>query len=299
MARHARTCSAAGSHGPAHAPAHTPPRETAPRRCDPVLLGVLTTAADFAALARRIPVRHPDYRSYLAELGQALDRLRRIHPAVYGRRFHLADLDRFCAQHGLDRDAPGSHGAYTESPEGEPAWVRWTGQPLPVFLAALDRAHLRAGRRAMVHARLDRMLVETAEAAPTGAFPAELLRPAYGAASRAVHTVLLSASPGPHRLACALHPDDGSEPVELCVELETGPGGRPRMDDAALDARTAAMCTAHALRLSARLLLAGDGLAAVRGWFFDGSELHRRSAPDLLYGLSGRLLGELAAPLEI
>jgi hypothetical protein len=294
MARHARTCTAAAAHGTAHGAA----RSGAPKHCDPVLLGVLTTPADFTALARRTSVRHPDYRAYLSELGEALERLRRIHPAVYGRRFDLADLDRYCAQHGLDRDAPGSHGAYTESPEGEAAWVRWSGQPLPVFLAALDRAHRRAGGRAELHRRLDRLLAETAEAATTGNFPAELLRPAYGAASRAVHAILLSARPGPHRLACSLDPGDGADPVELCVELDSGIGGRPRIDDADLDALIAAVCTARALGLSARLLLTGAELSAARGWFFDGRTLHRCSAPDLLYGLSAGLLAELAEPLE-
>jgi len=309
MPRHARTrtagltasarrCPAARTAGSASAEPD-PGRARAEERRqaelgDPLLLGVVTSAADHARLAARGGLSAPDHRGYLREVEAALrDAVRGGHE-VYGRRFHPGDLDAWCAEHGVRPGSRGSHRAYIEDPEGEPDWVRWTGGRLPEFLAALDRAH----ERGSVHRGLDRMLGATAEAAAAGgSFPEALLRPAYAAGVRALCDLLGSAAPGVYRLACAA---DGAEGrIGFCAALELGAGERMSIEEADLDALCALLCTAHVLGLNAGLLLNGrtaDGRSAARGWSFDGRGYHRRCPLDLLDGFDAPLAARVAVP---
>jgi hypothetical protein len=278
MPRHARTRTAVSSR---HCAAEPPAGE-------PVLLGIIAEAAHFQELQARAELRHPDYRSYLEDLARLLHTLARHGTPAYGRQFHPRDLDRFCAERGLDPDAPGSHGAYTDDPTADTEWVRHRDQPLPEFLRALVRGR----ERGRVHRTLERMLVETAEAAPTGAFPDALLRRAYGEGVESLRSLLCGVEPGRYRLACAVDSDRG--PVEVCVPLELRAGERMRLADPDLDLVCSLLCAGHALALRGRAVLYGPGTA--RGWRFEGCGFVRHAASDLLLDLSAPVAAMLAAP---
>jgi hypothetical protein len=281
MPRHARTRTAVSSR-------HCADTATPAAGEEPVLLGIVADSAHFAELQARRELRHADYRGYLEDLARLLHTLSRRGTTVYGRQFHPGDLDRYCAERGLDPDAPGSHGAYTDDPSADTEWVRYRGQPLPVFLRAL----LRGRERGRVHRLLERLLLETAEAAATGSFPEILLRRAYGEGVESLRGLLAGAEPGPYRLACAVESDRG--PVEVCVPLELRPAERMRLADPDLDLLCSLMCTAHALGLRGRALLHGP--TAARGWRFDGRGFVRHAAADLLLDFSAAVAAALAAP---
>ncbi|MEZ0089842.1 hypothetical protein [Streptacidiphilus sp. EB129] len=312
-ARHARTRPAARTAGPCrHASAgrtssgqpssgqaarrqssgHRPVR--APR-CVPAaeatLLGVITTREDFELLRLDGGTEYASFAEYLCDVRELLEDLDHTDGVVRGRAFHPGDLAEFCERHGLSPADPESHAAYTADPTADVEWVRYEGETLGEFLARL----IAARERGQLHRRLERLLLETAEAAPTGVFPDEPLRVAYEQGAVALRRILVGAGPGRFRLVCGIRPPEG--PVEACADLvlDSVPGAEQRgevlrIEEADLDLLCSLLCTAFALGLPGSVLLSGvcDRRGSVAwGWEFTGADFVPRNAADVLMELSG------------
>jgi hypothetical protein len=304
-ARHARS-----THPTAKAAAPAPCRgvarrrnESRERRCvplaadGPTLLGVITNRADFEQLRRDGGTEYVSFSAYLSDMEALIGDIRQSGGAVRGRAFHPGDLVAYCRRWGLSSDDPRSHTAYTADPSADVEWVRYEDEPLADFLVRLERAR----ERGLVHRQLDRLLQETAEAAPTGVFPDEPLREAYAQAADALRRMLVGAGPGRFRLVCSLQPPEG--PVEAWSDLllvggvdRAAEGDDPdvgavlRIEDADLDLLCSLLCTGYALGLPGSVLLSGscDRRGAVAwGWGFDGEGFAPRNAADVLLDLTG------------
>lgn len=297
-ARHARS-----THPAARTAAPAPCRpadrrvESRDRRCVPrtapaaTLLGIVTSRADFEELRRDGGTEYTSFTAYLADMESLIAGIRQSGGTVRGRAFHPGDLIAYCERWGLSLADPQSHTAYTADPGADVEWVRYEDEPLDEFLGRLVRAR----ERGLVHQRLDRLLTETAEAAPTGAFPDEPLREAYASAAESLRRMLLGAGPGRFRLVCSIRPPEG--PVEACVDLlldgsgADGSGGGTvlRIEDADLDLLCSLLCAGYALGMPGGALLSGmcDRRGSVAwGWGFDGTGFVPRNAADVLLDLT-------------
>ena len=325
-ARHARstrpTARTASCPGTARRSDEARPRRCAPAAAPaPTLLGVITSREDFEELRRDGGTEYTSFAGYLRDLEQLIGDVRESGGTVRGRAFHPGDLVAYCERWGLSLADPHSHAAYTADPTAEVEWVRYEDEPLDEFLRRLDRAR----ERGIVHQRLERMLAETAEAAPTGSFPEARLREAYQRAAEALRRVLVGAGPGRFRLVCALQPPEG--PVEAWADLllvgadgagggdaDGGSGDAPgdasggavlRIENADLDLFCSLLCTGYALGLPGGVLL--SGMCAERGsvawgWGFDGRGAEGpgfvpRNAADVLLDLTVRAASWIAVCL--
>lgn len=213
------------------------------RREVPSTVALLADEQDFTAMRRYRTFTFDDHRSYLRQIEGLLRTLasRQLHTAV--ALFDPEDFAEYCAEAGLDPDAPASRSRYTADIAGRGAGIPYTGQTLAGLLPQLINKAVR--QATWEYATM--LLADRGECADCGQ---DIGRAAFDRASRILMRLLEAAGPGRHHLVCSvpapdeqllavLHADaaadepaqlDASEGAEFVTVLATGialesPGG--------------------------------------------------------------------------
>ncbi|NEC16310.1 hypothetical protein G3I34_29380 [Streptomyces sp. SID8014] len=160
-------------------------------------LGLIASAADFAAMRRYRTFPFDDHTTYLR---QAEDLL--CSRAAQGRTTSVVLFDpdefaRFCAQEGRDPDTADSRARYTAEAAALGPCLLHEGEPLPELLQSLLAESL---RQATWEYATD--LLEDLGACPRCATP--LAHHAQHQAGHLLRAVLDTTAPGHHQLVCSL-----------------------------------------------------------------------------------------------
>ncbi|KUL43703.1 hypothetical protein ADL22_13280, partial [Streptomyces sp. NRRL F-4489] len=202
----------------------TPPTRPAhPLRRDvPSTAAVLADAQDFAAMRRYRTFPYDDHRGYLQQLERLLRTLaaQGVHTTLC--LFDPAAYARYCADHALDADDPGSRARYTAALACTGATIPYDGTPLTPLLPLLTEE---AARRAS----WDRATALLARAGRCPTCGEDLAHAAFTRATTALQQLLTALGEGTHHLVCTL-PDPGG-PLRAYLHTTTPAHGPPRLGE--------------------------------------------------------------------
>ncbi|MYT28945.1 MULTISPECIES: hypothetical protein [unclassified Streptomyces] len=214
-----------------HHPAHPLRREL------PSTAAVLADARDFAAMRRYRTFPFDDHRGYLRQLETLLRTLaaQGVHTTLC--LFDPAAFARYCADHGLDPDAPASRSRYTAAVACTGASLAYDGTPLEHLLPLLTEE---AARRESC----DRATTLLARAGRCATCGEDLAHAAFTRATTALHHLLAALGAGTHHLVCTLPDPTGS--LRAYLHTTATPDGTPADLPAS---ETLAFCTVLAAAL--------------------------------------------------
>ncbi|UXY26304.1 hypothetical protein [Streptomyces sp. HUAS TT20] len=233
-------------------------------------IGLLTDEHDFRAMRRYRSFTFDDHTTYLQQM-EALLRIR----ATQGSHTTLALFDPeeyadFCAETGLDPDAPTSRARFTAELAATGATVPYEGQPLDELVPALVDEAVRQATWEYASTLLARL-------GPCPTCGEDIGRAAFAHAAELLARIIETAPPGDRHLVCSVSGPPESLAAVLHADQDTD--GDTHLDEA------------EALEFTTVLAL---GLAT----HSPGGLVMRTSAPgatDRIYGW--RLRGDGLAPL--
>ncbi|MFK0295681.1 hypothetical protein ACIQU6_35155 [Streptomyces sp. NPDC090442] len=188
------------------------------RRELPSTAAVLADARAFAAMRRYRSFPFDDHRGYLHQLETLLRTLaaQGVHTTLC--LFDPAAYARYCADHGLAPDDPGSRSRYT-------AAVACTGATIPYDGAPLDHLLPLLTEEAARQASWDRATALLARAGRCTTCGQDLAHAAFTRATTALQHLLTALGEGTHHLVCTL--PDTTGPLRAYLQVTTTPPGRP------------------------------------------------------------------------
>ncbi|MER5987456.1 hypothetical protein [Streptomyces sp. NPDC001787] len=186
------------------------------RREAPSTIGLLVDEQDFAAMRRYRTFTFDDHAVYLQQVEGLLKSFaaQGMHATV--ALFDPEDYAEFCAESGLDPDAPASRSRFTAEVAGAGATVRYSGQPLDELIPLLVTRSVR--RATWEYATL--LLADLGECADCGQ---DVGRAAFDRASHLLMRLLETAGEGTHHLVCST-PTDGEQLLAV-LHTERDPKG--------------------------------------------------------------------------
>lgn len=225
------------------------------RREVPSTVGILADEQDFTRMRRYRTFAFHDYKTYLRQSEQLLKTLsaQQLHTSV--ALFDPEEFADYCAEAGIDADAPAGRSRFTAQLAGRGAIVPYTGQPLGRLLPRLINEAVR--RATWEYATL--LLADLGMCADCGR---DIGRAAFDRASSILIRLLEVAGPGEHHLVCSVPgPDE-----QLLAVLHARGGTTSSASSAQIDAEESAEFVT--------VLAAGLALASTGGLVL------RTSAPD-------------------
>ncbi|WP_436735945.1 hypothetical protein [Streptomyces sp. BBFR102] len=223
-------------------------------------LGLLASAADFAAMRRYRTFLFDDHHSYLQQAEALLRSL-----AAQGRTtsvvlFDPAEFARFCAQEGLDPDTTDSRTRYTAEAAALGPCVLHEGEPLPELLRTLVAESLRQATWEYA----SELLEELGDCARC-AVP--LAHHAHRRAGHLLRAALDTTDPGHHQLVCSL--TTAGRTLLAALHADTRTSGEALLDHGESADFTTLLACALALPAPAGLVMRSrvEGRPEeVRGW---------------------------------
>jgi hypothetical protein len=246
------------------------------RREVPSTVGILADEQDFTRMRRYRTFAFDDYTTYLRQFEQLLKTLsaRQLHTSV--ALFDPEEFAEYCAEAGIDADAPAGRSRFTAELAGRGANVPYTGQPLGNLLPQLINRTVR--RATWEYATL--LLADLGMCADCGQ---DIGRSAFDRASNILMRLLEVAGPGEHHLVCSVPgPDE-----QLLAVLHAQGGTTSSASSAQIDAEEGAefvtvLAAGIALEGAGGLVLRTSGpdtADRVHGW-----RLHRGRLEPLTAG---------------
>lgn len=238
-------------------------------------LALLTDEEDFARMRRYRTFPFDTHTAYLAEADRCLQQR-----AAQGRHttltlFDPEEYEEFCAESGLEADAPDSRARFTAHLQSRGPAIPYEGRPLSELLPHLVDAAVRQA----TFAYASELLGDAGDCADCGE---SLGRAAFDHAAHLLVAVLQVAGPGDHHLVCSTSAPSGTLLADLDVTVT--PDGAFRLEETdALDLTTvlaSALATEAASGLVARTARAGEP-DSVRGWRLREATLHPLSAAEV------------------
>ncbi|MFK4688624.1 hypothetical protein [Streptomyces pristinaespiralis] len=220
------------------------------RREVPSTVGILADEQDFTRMRRYRTFAFDDYTTYLRQSEQLLKTLsaRQLHTSV--ALFDPEEFAEYCAEAGIDADAPAGRSRFTAELAGRGANVPYTGQPLGNLLPQLINRTVR--RATWEYATL--LLADLGMCADCGQ---DIGRSAFDRASNILMRLLEVAGPGEHHLVCSVPgPDE-----QLLAVLHAQGGTTSSASSAQIDAEEGAEFVTV---LAAGIALEGTGGLVLR-----------------------------------
>ncbi|PLW71600.1 hypothetical protein GQS52_02025 [Streptomyces sp. SCUT-3] len=202
-----------------------PHARTALRREAPCTVALLATEQDFAAMRRHSTFVFDDHHHYLAQTEGLLRVLAAQGTHVVLALFDPEEFTVYCADEGLDPDAPSARARYTAEVAATGPLVHYHGQPLseiaPLLLAS---AHRRATWESA-----GALLAEAAACAhcSTREDPGAS---AFHRATLALARLLEAAGPGTHHLVCSVTTDGA--PLTSALHIDNSRDEELRLGEA-------------------------------------------------------------------
>lgn len=229
------------------------------RREAPSTVALLVDEQDFTAMTGYRTFAFGDHAEYLGRMEALLRALESqgVHTTV--AVFDPGEFAEFCAEHGLDPDAPASRGRYTADVAASGATVVYDGRPVRGLLPLLADE---AARRATFEYATDVL----ARAGGCGRCGEDIGHAAYVRASLALMRLIEAVGPGLHHAVCSV-PADGEQLVAV-LHAECPEPGRVHIRewDALVFCTVLAVAVAEGSPGGVVLRSTEDGRDTVRGW---------------------------------
>lgn len=234
----------------AHRAAHRALRREAPR-----IVAVLADEAHFARMRTYRTFAFDDHHRYLRRTEGLLRTLAAEDQPVRIALFDAVGYERFCADQGLDPDAPDSRVRYTAEAATAGPTLPYRGEDIDHLVPRLLGAHT------------SRLTWEAASEtlARAGACPrcgTDIARAAFDRAARSLAHVLEASGPGVHHLVCSAGTADA--PLVAAADAHKTADGALHADESALLALTAALATSLATGSPGGLVCRTDGPQGAR-----------------------------------
>ncbi|GGS98621.1 MULTISPECIES: hypothetical protein [Streptomyces] len=238
-------------------------------------IGVLTDDHDFSAMRRYRSFTFDDHATYLRQL-EAVLRAR----AAQGTHTTLAlfdpeDYAAYCADTGLDPEAPASRTRYTAELAATGPTIPYDGRPLADLLPALVDEAVRQATWEYATTLLTRL-------GPCPTCGEDIGRAAFTRASELLVRILDTAPPGDRHLVCTV-----SGPPDTLVSVlhaDQDPHGATRLDEAEALEFTSVLALGLATRSPGGLVMrtSATGTAdRVYGWRLRGGALEPLTASEV------------------
>ncbi|MBM7170894.1 hypothetical protein JQK87_21345 [Streptomyces sp. G44] len=254
-------------------------------------IGLLADEEDFAAMRRYRTFTFDDHAAYLQQVEALLKTL-----ASEGRHTTVALFDpeeyaEYCADAGLDPDAPGSRSRFTaELAAGGPT-VPYEGQSLADLLPDLvDEAVRRA-----TWEYATTVLARTGACATCGE---DIGRAAFARAAELITRALDTSGPGTRHLVCSVPCEAETLLAALHVEIDTD--GSAVLDETEALEFATVLAVGIATHRAAGMVLRSSAEGTrdrVQGWRMNGGRLHPLTAAEVFDAYcTDAISGELVAP---
>lgn len=185
-------------------------------------LGLLTDEQDFRAMRRYRTFAFDDHTAYLQQV-EALLRIRAAHGNLTTvALFDPEEYARFCADTGLEPDAPASRARFTAELAATGATVPYEGQDLTDLMPSLVDAAVRQATWEYASTVLARL-------GPCAVCGEDIGRAAFTRASALLVRILDTAPPGDHHLVCSV--SRTTETLVSVLHADQDTAGATRLDE--------------------------------------------------------------------
>ncbi|MFH9674443.1 hypothetical protein ACH4L5_19525 [Streptomyces sp. NPDC017405] len=238
-------------------------------------IGVLTDDHDFRAMRRYRSFTFDDHTTYLRQLEAVL-----ASRAAQGSHTTLAlfdpeDYAAYCADTGLDPEAPASRSRFTAHLAATGPTIPYDGRPLTVLLPQLVDEAVRQATWEYATTLLTRL-------GPCPTCGEDIGRSAFTRASDLLVRILDTAPPGERHLVCTV--SGAPDTLVSVVHGDQDPHGATRLDEAEALEFTSVLALGLATRspggLVMRTIAAGTP-DRVYGWRLRGGALHPLTAAEV------------------
>ncbi|MFC3571845.1 hypothetical protein ACFOZ0_00760 [Streptomyces yaanensis] len=238
-------------------------------------IGLLTDDHDFTAMRRYRTFSFDDHTAYLQQVETLLRTL-----AAQGRHTTVALFDpqeyaEFCADSGLEPDAPSSRTRFTAELAATGPTVPYEGQPLAELVPDLVDEAVR-------HATWQYATTVLAHLGDCAACGEDIGRAAFAHASRLLTRILDTASPGHRHLVCSV--TAAPETLVAVLHADADPDGTTSLDETeALEFTTvlALGIATHGVGGLVMRTTAPDTSDRVYGWRLRGERLEPLTAGEV------------------
>ncbi|MFD4634599.1 hypothetical protein ACFVYR_27470 [Streptomyces sp. NPDC058284] len=254
-------------------------------------IGLLADEEDFAAMRRYRTFTFDDHETYLHQVEGLLKNLASQGSHTTIALFDPEDYVQYCAETGLNPDAPASRARFTaELASGGPT-VPYEGQPLADLVPDLVDEAVR--RATWEYATV--VLARTGTCATCGE---DIGRAAFARASALITRAVDTPGPGTRHLVCSVPSDPETLLAALHVEIDAE--GRALLDDTEALEFATVLAVGIATHRAVGMVLrsTADGTRdRVHGWRMNGGRLQPLTAAEVFDAYcTDAISGELVSP---
>ncbi|MDR3081064.1 MAG: hypothetical protein LBV60_09075 [Streptomyces sp.] len=238
-------------------------------------IGLLTDEHDFTAMRRYRTFAFDDHTTYLQQVEALLRSLadQGSHTAV--ALFDPQEYADFCADSGLEPDAPSSRTRFTAELATMGPTVPYEGQPLAELVPDLVDEAVR-------QATWQYATTVLAHLGPCASCGEDIGHAAFASASRLLTRILDTASPGHHHLVCSV--STAPETLVAVLHADQEPDGTIRIDETEVLEFTTVLALGIATHRVGGLVMrtiAPDTADRVYGWRLRGERLKPLTAGEV------------------
>ncbi|MEV6026783.1 hypothetical protein [Streptomyces sp. NPDC052036] len=254
-------------------------------------IGLLTDEHDFIAMRRYRTFTFDDHATYLQQVEALLRTLAAQGTHTTVALFDPEEYAQFCADSGLEPDAPSSRTRFTAELAATGAAVPYEGQPLDELVPDLVDEAVRQATWQYATT----VLAHLETCASCGE---DIGHAAFAHASRLLTRILDTASPGHRHLVCSV----SAQPETLVAVLhaDEDPDGTNRIDETEALEFTTVLALGVATHAAGGLVMrttAPDGTDRVYGWRLRGERLEPLTAGEVFDAYCTDVeSGDLVAP---
>lgn len=236
-------------------------------------IGLLADEADFTAMRRYDTFVFDDHRSYLRQIEALLSARTAAGRHTTVALFDPREYAEYCADSGLEPDAPTSRTRFTAELAGGGTTLPYEGQPLADLVPDLVTAALR-------YATWEYATTVLAGIGACASCGEDIGWASYTRACELLVRVLDSAGPGTHQLVCSVATDADTLLAVLRVDSEAGRSG---LDETEAQEFTTLLATGIATSAPGGLVVRSSGGAGdkVYGWRLRGWTLRPLTASEV------------------
>ncbi|MEU7577908.1 hypothetical protein AB0B50_09935 [Streptomyces sp. NPDC041068] len=254
-------------------------------------IGLLADEEDFAAMRRYRTFTFDDHETYLQQVETLLRSLASQGGHTTVALFDPEEFEEYCAETGLDPDAPVSRTRFTSELAAGGPTIPYEGQPLADLVPDLVDEAVR-------QATWEYATMVLARAGTCATCGEDIGRAAFTRASELITKALDPSGPGTRHLVCSVPSDAETLLAALHVEIEAD--GRARLDETEALEFTSVLAVGIATHRAAGMVLraGADGTRdRVHGWRLNGGRLQPLTAAEVFDAYcTDAISGELVAP---
>lgn len=238
-------------------------------------IGLLTDEQDFTAMRRYRTFTFADHASYLQQVEALLRTLASQGGHTTVALFDPEEYAEFCAEHGLEPDAPTSRTRFTAELASTGATLPYEGQPLAELVPSLVDEAVRQATWEYATTLLSRI----GNCASCGE---DIGRAAFIRASDLLVRILESTGPGERHLVCSV--STAPETLIAVLHADDDEEGTPQLDEADALEFTTVLAAGIATQSAGGLVMrtsAPDTTDRVFGWRLRGEGLEPLTAGEV------------------